>query len=231
MKFAHAQRPGEQGAALPCVDGLGNRLVLFCRGCNFRCPRLPQSPHYQAVRRLRRLPARSARGALAMSGAGSLAGGAAPIATPVWRPARAVPTPRRARCRWPRCWPCCAAMARCSPASPSPAGGDHPVALRDRPVHGHQGCAGSGPSHLPARQQRIPGETGWQRLLPVLDGAMIDLKGWRACASGPDRAGAASGAGIAATGWLPMTGWRRCGCCWCRGGAIFSTPLARWRRR
>ncbi len=23
------------------------------------------------------------------------------------------------------------------------------------------------------------GETGWQRLLPVLDGAMIDLKGWR----------------------------------------------------
>ncbi len=39
--------------------------------------------------------------------------------------------------------------------------------------------AGSGPSRLPARQQRFTRRAGWQRLLPVLDGAMIDLKGWR----------------------------------------------------
>lgn len=169
-----------------CVDGPGNRLVLFLQGCNFRCPGC-HNPHTIGL-------CDDCGDCLAVcpSGALTLAEGR--------------PGERRVRWQAALCTDCDACLDAC-PRSANPktatmrvaevlallrrygpllsgitvSGGEATTqlpfvialftAIRQAPDLSHLSCLLDSNGSLAA--------TGWQRLLPVLDGAMLDLKGWR----------------------------------------------------
>jgi YjjW family glycine radical enzyme activase len=164
-----------------CVDGPGNRLVLFLQGCNFRCPGC-HNPHTIGM----------------CDHCGDCVPGC---------PSGAL-TLVEGRVRWQAalCTDCDRCIDDCSRhASPKTSqmsvvevlallrrygplltgttvsGGEATTqlpfvialftAIKAAPDLAHLTCLLDSNGSL--------GEAGWQRLLPVLDGAMIDLKGWR----------------------------------------------------
>ncbi|MCX7133996.1 YjjW family glycine radical enzyme activase [Aeromonas sp.] len=169
-----------------CVDGPGNRLVLFLQGCNFRCPGC-HNPHTIGL-------CDDCGDCLAVcpSGALTLAEGR--------------PGERRVHWQAALCTDCDACLDAC-PRSANPktatmtvaevlallrrygplltgitvSGGEATTqlpfvialftAIRQAPDLSHLSCLLDSNGSLAA--------AGWQRLLPVLDGAMLDLKGWR----------------------------------------------------
>lgn len=164
-----------------CVDGLGNRLVLFLQGCNFRCPGC-HNPHTIRL-------CDDCGDCLAVCPSGAL-------------------TMSEGKVHWQEalCTDCDACLEAC-PRSANPKTRQMSVAevlallRRYGPLlTGVTVSGGEATTQLPfvialftaikaapdlARLTCLLdsngslGETGWQRLLPVLDGAMIDLKGWR----------------------------------------------------
>lgn len=164
-----------------CVDGLGNRLVLFLQGCNFRCPGC-HNPHTIRL-------CDDCGDCLAVCPSGALAMSEGKVH---WQEAL--------------CTDCDACLEAC-PRSANPKTRQMSVAevlallRRYGPLlTGVTVSGGEATTQLPfvialftaikaapdlARLTCLLdsngslGETGWQRLLPVLNGAMIDLKGWR----------------------------------------------------
>ncbi|MGZ8068567.1 YjjW family glycine radical enzyme activase [Aeromonas salmonicida] len=164
-----------------CVDGPGNRLVLFLQGCNFRCPGC-HNPHTMGL-------CDHCGDCLAVCPSGAL-------------------TQSEGKVHWQSalCTDCDACLDAC-PRSANPktttmtvaevlallrrygplltgitvSGGEATTqlpfvialftAIKAAPDLAHLTCLLDSNGSLAA--------TGWQRLLPVLDGAMIDLKGWR----------------------------------------------------
>ena len=169
-----------------CVDGPGNRLVLFLQGCNFRCPGC-HNPHTMGL-----CDHCGDCVATCPSGALTLVEGR--------------PGERRVRWQAALCTDCDRCIDGC-PRHASPktsqmsvaevlallrrygplltgitvSGGEATTqlpfvialftAIKAAPDLAHLTCLLDSNGSLAA--------TGWQRLLPVLDGAMIDLKGWR----------------------------------------------------
>ncbi|MGS4910327.1 YjjW family glycine radical enzyme activase [Aeromonas sp. 25-248] len=163
-----------------CVDGPGNRLVLFLQGCNFRCLGC-HNPHTIGL-------CDDCGDCLAVCPSGALAMSEGKVH---WQEAL--------------CTDCDACLEAC-PRHASPKTRQMSVAevlallRRYGPLlTGITVSGGEATTQLPfvialftaikaapdlARLTCLLdsngslGETGWQRLLPVLDGAMIDLKGW-----------------------------------------------------
>ena len=164
-----------------CVDGPGNRLVLFLQGCNFRCPGC-HNPHTIGL----------------CDHCGDCVPGCPSGALTLHE--------GRVSSQEASCTDCDACLDAC-PRSASPkthqmsvaevlallrrygplltgitvSGGEATTqlpfvidlftAIKAAPDLTHLSCLLDSNGSL--------GEAGWQRLLPVLDGAMIDLKGWR----------------------------------------------------
>ncbi|WP_323910065.1 YjjW family glycine radical enzyme activase [Aeromonas caviae] len=163
-----------------CVDGPGNRLVLFLQGCNFSCPGC-HNPHTIGL-------CDDCGDCLAVCPSGALAMSEGKVH---WQEAL--------------CTDCDACLEAC-PRHASPKTRQMSVAevlallRRYGPLlTGITVSGGEATTQLPfvialftaikaapdlARLTCLLdsngslGKTGWQRLLPVLDGAMIDLKGW-----------------------------------------------------
>lgn len=164
-----------------CVDGPGNRLVLFLQGCNFRCPGC-HNPHTIGLCDhcgdcVPGCP----------SGALTLIDGRvcwqASLCTHCDRCLDACPRSASPKTHQMSVAEVLALLRRYGPllTGITVSGGEATTqlpfvvalfaAIKAAPDLAHLTCLLDSNGSL--------GETGWQRLLPVLDGAMIDLKGWR----------------------------------------------------
>ena len=164
-----------------CVDGPGNRLVLFLQGCNFRCPGC-HNPHTIGLCDhcgdcVPGCP----------SGALTLIDGRvcwqASLCTHCDRCLDACPRSASPKTHQMSVAEVLALLRRYGPllTGITVSGGEATTqlpfvvalfaAIKAAPDLAHLTCLLDSNGSL--------GETGWQRLLPVLDGTMIDLKGWR----------------------------------------------------
>ncbi|WP_270670463.1 YjjW family glycine radical enzyme activase [Aeromonas sp. QDB04] len=164
-----------------CVDGLGNRLVLFLQGCNFRCPGC-HNPHTIRL-------CDDCGDCLAVCPSGALAMSEGKVH---WQEAlctdcdaclEACPRSANPKTRQMSVSEVLALLRRYGPllTGVTVSGGEATTqlpfvialftAIKAAPDLARLTCLLDSNGSL--------GETGWQRLLPVLDGAMIDLKGWR----------------------------------------------------
>lgn len=164
-----------------CVDGPGNRLVIFLQGCNFRCPGC-HNPHTIGLCDhcgdcVPGCP----------SGALTLIDGSvrwqASLCTHCDRCLDACPRSASPKTHQMSVAEVLVLLRRYGPllTGITVSGGEATTqlpfvvalfaAIKAAPDLAHLTCLLDSNGSL--------GETGWQRLLPVLDGAMIDLKGWR----------------------------------------------------
>ncbi|MBL0579446.1 YjjW family glycine radical enzyme activase [Aeromonas caviae] len=163
-----------------CVDGPGNRLALFLQGCNFRCPGC-HNPHTIRL-------CDDCGDCLAVCPSGALAMSEGKVH---WQEAlctdcdaclEACPRHASPKTRQMSVAEVLALLRRYSPllTGITVSGGEATTqlpfvialftAIKAAPDLARLTCLLDSNGSL--------GETGWQRLLPVLDGAMIDLKGW-----------------------------------------------------
>ncbi|WP_324041712.1 YjjW family glycine radical enzyme activase [Aeromonas caviae] len=163
-----------------CVDGPGNRLVLFLQGCNFRCPGC-HNPHTIRL-------CDDCGDCLAVCPSGALAMSEGKVH---WQEAlctdcdaclEACPRSANPKTRQMSVAEVLALLRRYGPllTGVTVSGGEATTqlsfvialftAIKAAPDLARLTCLLDSNGSL--------GETGWQRLLPVLDGAMIDLKGW-----------------------------------------------------
>ncbi|MDX7873068.1 YjjW family glycine radical enzyme activase [Aeromonas caviae] len=164
-----------------CVDGPGNRLVLFLQGCNFSCPGC-HNPHTIRL-------CDDCGDCLAVCPSGALAMSEGKVH---WQEAlctdcdaclEACPLHATPKTRQMSVAEVLALLRRYGPllTGVTVSGGEATTqlpfvialftAIKAAPDLARLTCLLDSNGSL--------GETGWQRLLPVLDGAMIDLKGWR----------------------------------------------------
>ena len=164
-----------------CVDGPGNRLVLFLQGCNFRCPGCP-NPHTIGL-------CDDCGDCLAVCPSGALIFNQgkvqwqATLCTDCDACLEACPRSANPKTRQMSVAEVLALLRRYGPllTGVTVSGGEATTqlpfvialftAIKAAPDLARLTCLLDSNGSL--------GETGWQRLLPVLDGAMIDLKGWR----------------------------------------------------
>lgn len=164
-----------------CVDGPGNRLVLFLQGCNFRCPGC-HNPHTMGLcDHCGDCAPGCPGGALAMQE--GRVSWQAELCTHCDRCLDVCPRHASPKTRQMSVAEVLALLRRYGPllTGITVSGGEATTqlpfvialftAIKAAPDLARLTCLLDSNGSL--------GETGWQRLLPVLDGAMIDLKGWR----------------------------------------------------
>ena len=164
-----------------CVDGPGNRLVLFLQGCNFRCPGC-HNPHTMGLcDHCGDCVPGCPGGALAMQE--GRVSWQAELCAHCDRCLDVCPRHASPKTRQMSVAEVLALLRRYGPllTGVTVSGGEATTqlpfvialftAIKAAPDLARLTCLLDSNGSL--------GETGWQRLLPVLDGAMIDLKGWR----------------------------------------------------
>ena len=163
-----------------CVDGPGNRLVLFLQGCNFRCPGC-HNPHTMGLcdHCGDCVPGCPGRALAMQEGRVSWQ---AELCTHCDRCLDVCPRHASPKTRQMSVAEVLALLRRYGPllTGVTVSGGEATTqlpfvialftAIKAAPDLARLTCLLDSNGSL--------GETGWQRLLPVLDGAMIDLKGW-----------------------------------------------------
>ena len=164
-----------------CVDGPGNRLVLFLQGCNFRCPGC-HNPHTMGLcdHCGDCVPGCPGRALAMQEGRVSWQ---AELCTHCDRCLDVCPRHASPKTRQMSVAEVLALLRRYGPllTGVTVSGGEATTqlpfvialftAIKGAPDLAHLDCLLDSNGSL--------AEAGWQRLLPVLDGAMIDLKGWR----------------------------------------------------
>lgn len=164
-----------------CVDGPGNRLVLFLQGCNFRCPGCHNIHTIGLCDHCGDCVPGCPSGALTLID--GMVRWQASLCTHCDRCLDACPRSASPKTHQMSVAEVLVLLRRYGPllTGITVSGGEATTqlpfvvalfaAIKAAPDLAHLTCLLDSNGSL--------GETGWQRLLPVLDGAMIDLKGWR----------------------------------------------------